>query len=300
MKKRFVAAMILAVAVCASGCSGNMSKAKNTMRTYEIEQDVDMEEPEELPDAAEKVVTDEVDEVSVDAAEEAGRGVQDAEEASEEVLSENPVDETVYAKSNANVRSGAGTEYEVIGALNAGDSVRRLSVIDNGWSRVEYNGDEAYVSSSLLTNTLPAPAEEVSAEEEKSDDTVAVEVTGNFCTGEAKEIFDLTNAQREAAGLAPLTWSDDLASVAALRCAECTTTFSHTRPDGSSFRTASPLLAAENLIRNGEYMSAEFMVNAWMNSEGHRTNILYPTLKTMGVAILDCPQGRVAVQSYGW
>lgn len=65
------------------------------------------------------------------------------------------VNETVYATSNVNVRKGAGTSYERLGSLSKGESVTRIGVGDNGWSKVIYNGQEAYVSSSYLTKTKP-------------------------------------------------------------------------------------------------------------------------------------------------
>ena len=63
--------------------------------------------------------------------------------------------ETVYATSTVNVRSGPGTSYEKLGQLAKGDKLTRTGICDNGWSRVVYNGKVAYVSSSYLTTTNP-------------------------------------------------------------------------------------------------------------------------------------------------
>ena len=65
------------------------------------------------------------------------------------------VNETVYATSTVNVRSGPGTSYEKLGQLAKGDKLTRTGICDNGWSRVVYNGKVAYVSSSYLTTTNP-------------------------------------------------------------------------------------------------------------------------------------------------
>lgn len=74
--------------------------------------------------------------------------------------------ETVYATSSVNVRASYSTSSSVIGSLDAGDSVTRTGVATtsvNGitWSRVTYNGQTAYISSSYLTTEEP--------EEEKSN-----------------------------------------------------------------------------------------------------------------------------------
>ena len=65
--------------------------------------------------------------------------------------------------------------------------------------------------------------------------------------------------------------------------------FSHTRPNGSSCFTVlgeygvSYRSAGEN-IASGQTTPAE-VVNAWMNSEGHRANILGESFTSLGVGV---------------
>ncbi len=63
--------------------------------------------------------------------------------------------ETVYAKTDANVRLGYSTAAKSIGALKAGASATRTGICDNGWSRILYKGNVAYVYSDLLTTKNP-------------------------------------------------------------------------------------------------------------------------------------------------
>ena len=63
--------------------------------------------------------------------------------------------ETVYAKTDANVRLGYSTASKSIGALKAGASATRTGICDNGWSRILYKGNIAYVYSDLLTTKNP-------------------------------------------------------------------------------------------------------------------------------------------------
>ena len=72
----------------------------------------------------------------------------------EEVLFKN-VEETVYATTAVNVRTGPGTEFERVGLLKEGDSVKRTGIGGNGWSRVVYNGEVAYVIGDYLTTKAP-------------------------------------------------------------------------------------------------------------------------------------------------
>lgn len=74
-------------------------------------------------------------------------------------MSFSSVNETVYATDDEiNVRDNP-IDGSVIGSLDKGDSVTRTGIGD-GWSRIKYDGQTAYVSSSYLTTTKPATAEE--------------------------------------------------------------------------------------------------------------------------------------------
>lgn len=79
-----------------------------------------------------------------------------------EVPTESPVEtftdvvETVYAISAVNVRSGPSTDDMIVGSLSYGESVQRTGIGNKGWSRVEYNGEEAYVYASYLSTSNPA------------------------------------------------------------------------------------------------------------------------------------------------
>ena len=73
------------------------------------------------------------------------------------------VNQTVYSTTEGiNVRSSYSTSSSSVGTLKKGESVTRIGVSNNGWSKVKYNGAIAYISSSLLTTTKPE-------EEDKSD-----------------------------------------------------------------------------------------------------------------------------------
>ena len=65
------------------------------------------------------------------------------------------VNETVYATTDATIRAGYSTSAKAIGALKAGASIKRTGICDNGWSRVSYNGQVAFIYSNLLTTKNP-------------------------------------------------------------------------------------------------------------------------------------------------
>lgn len=98
------------------------------------------------------------------------------------------------------------------------------------------------------------------------------------------EVIRLVNEERRAAGLDPLDKSESLCDSAQLRAEEISGYFSHTRPDGTSCFTAitaSYGYAGEN-IAMGQRTPDEVM-ECWMNSTGHKKNILGKNFKKIGV-----------------
>ena len=98
-------------------------------------------------------------------------------------------------------------------------------------------------------------------------------------TAYAAEILRLVNEERAKAGLAELKGGPGaLDAAAGLRAQEIAVTFSHTRPNGTSCFTAlaehgvAYAACGEN-IASGQATPAEVMAG-WMNSPGHRANIL--------------------------
>lgn len=103
----------------------------------------------------------------------------------------------------------------------------------------------------------------------------------------AAEVVRLVNAERAKEGLSALKSDSTVQAAAQVRAKETVTSFSHTRPNGSSCFTAlqeagvSYMGAGEN-IAYGQKTPAE-VVNAWMNSPGHRANIMNGSFTTIGV-----------------
>ncbi len=110
-----------------------------------------------------------------------------------------------------------------------------------------------------------------------------------------KQIVDLVNKERAKEGLVPLTINLNVQAAAQIRAKECEQSFSHTRPNGSSFATA---LKEQNVsYRNaGENIawgqrSPQAVMDAWMNSSGHRANIMNPNFTTIGVGYYQNTNG---------
>lgn len=65
------------------------------------------------------------------------------------------VNEWVYVKQAVNVRTGWSTDYNLAGGIFENDMVHRVAVLDNGWSKLAFNGSYAYCNSDYLTTEEP-------------------------------------------------------------------------------------------------------------------------------------------------
>lgn len=162
-------------------------------------------------------------------------------------------------------------------------------------ANVEWNADAKTVcitivpnhTSCVPNNTPSVPDSSPSAPDStpSTPDTPASPEESDF----EKQVLALVNQERRAAGLSPLTWNSALADVARAHSKDMSVRnfMSHTNPDGLSpfdrIKNAgiSYRRAAENIAAGQP--TPESVMQGWMNSEGHRNNILNPDLKEIGV-----------------
>lgn len=119
--------------------------------------------------------------------------------------------------------------------------------------------------------------------------------TANYST-QAQEVLAQCNAQRQASGIAALSLDPELTKAANIRAQEIATLFSHTRPDGRKCFTVLDQIgysywsAGENIAAG--YGNSSAVMNGWMNSPGHRSNILNAGFKRLGVGYVYIPNSE--------
>lgn len=131
-----------------------------------------------------------------------------------------------------------------------------------------------------------------------NNDNNAGSTTGNFSAYQ-KEVVDLVNAERSKQGVKPLTLDAEVSSVATKKSQDMIDKnyFDHNSPTygspfdmlkqfGISYKTA-----GEN-IAMGQRNPKE-VVNSWMNSEGHRKNILNGNFTKIGVGVAQNSNGQI-------
>jgi uncharacterized protein YkwD len=112
------------------------------------------------------------------------------------------------------------------------------------------------------------------------------------------ELLRLTNLERQRAGLRPLTLSTPLGQAAQAHAIDMARNqfFSHTGSNGSSMASRARAVGyaysyvGENI--GAGYVSPEAAVRAWMNSAGHRANILNPNYTEIGFGYTNASGGQ--------
>ena len=111
----------------------------------------------------------------------------------------------------------------------------------------------------------------------------------------AQEVLSLTNARRETAGLNSLSAAPVLTEMAMLRAKELEESYSHTRPSGENCKTVFGEFETdlrfwgENAAKGNR--SPEAAVEAWMDSPGHRENLLREDAGYLGVGVWQDEDG---------
>ena len=108
-----------------------------------------------------------------------------------------------------------------------------------------------------------------------------VVTTGTYNYDLVNEIFDLVNQERTKAGVKPLQYNLELQSAANLRAAEIAIDFDHDRPNSLSCFSISNIIDGENIAAGST--TAKGIMNAWMNSSGHRANILRTRFNSIAI-----------------
>ena len=220
--------------------------------------------------------------------------------------------QTMYAKSAVNVRDLPSTDGKKIGSLKASQEIAVTGKCDQtGWYRFELNNTTGYVSDKYIVSEKPAVNTVASTNNSRNtagnqyasntvDDTFGITeeqienfmkthgdgATGNTTTTTSKDayfdramaeqVFAMVNAERSAAGIPELTWSEDLYNLAVERC---------NADNGHAGATT-----AENYqAGQPDEVSASFIHQKWHDSQGHYNNYMDSRHVAGAVAIKRIP-----------
>ena len=149
---------------------------------------------EKLPSTLEQEVAQAMSEVD------AQQGEQEApvEEAPVEETTQN-VTETVKATDTVNVRSSDSETADKLGKVDAGTTLTRYEVKQNGWSRIDYDGKEGYIKSEFLTVVESADNSESQSEETTEENSETATTENDVETVEGKiVVLETVNVRKSA------------------------------------------------------------------------------------------------------
>lgn len=208
--------------------------------------------------------------------------------------------------SKLNVRSGPGTGYSVVTTVNKNEYVRVFAGIGN-WYIIQTPGDfVGAVSQKYIKPIYPTgsgTSSGTSTNTGKGGNSTETTTTASL-TADELETFNLINQQRANNGLSALKVDAELQRVARIKAQDMVNNnyFDHNSPTygtpfnmmknfGISYKTA-----GENIAGNSSNSAA---VTAWMNSSGHRANILNSSYNYTGLAVVSSPRyGKIYVQMF--
>ena len=203
----------------------------------------------------------------------------------------------IVTATKLNVRSGPGTIYSVVDTVNKNEYVRVFAGIGN-WYIIQTDDDHVGMVSSQYLKAI------YSTESEKTSSNNTSTQTTTVLTEDEKEVFNLINNKRIGAGLSALKIDDEVQNIARIKAKDLVDNnyFSHNSPTyGTPFQMlksfgVSYKSAGENIAGNSSNSGA---VEAWMNSEGHRANILNNSYNYTGVAVVKSNKyGKIFVQMF--
>lgn len=122
--------------------------------------------------------------------------------------------------------------------------------------------------------------------------TEEIESDDDLEEGLIEQIYKLVNEERKKENLKEVTYNYNIQEKVDLRAQEISDLFSHTRPNGKDWASVLDdveyLVAGENLAQaDNPIATAETFMKAWMESEGHKANILSKDFVSMALGIYE-------------
>lgn len=197
--------------------------------------------------------------------------------------------------TNLNVRSGPGTKYPMIATVPKNSYIRVFAGIGD-WYVVQIEGDYIGAVSKKYVKAIYPNSNSGSGSNSNA--------STSSMNQDEKEVFALINAQRTQNGLSALKVNEEVQRVARIKAEDMVANnyFSHNSPIyGSPFDMLKSFkityqTAGENIAANSSNQGA---VTAWMNSSGHKANILNRNFNYTGIGVVNSSKyGKIYVQIF--
>ncbi len=199
-----------------------------------------------------------------------------------------------------NVRSGPGTKFPVVATVKKNEYIRVFAGIGD-WYVVQIDGNYiGAVSKKYIKPVYPNTASGGGTNTNNNN----TNTSNTNLTSDELEVFNLINEQRTKNGLRPLKIDYEVQKVARIKAQDMVDNnyFSHNSPIyGSPFNMLNNFkvsynTAGENIAGNSNNSAT---VTAWMNSPGHKANILNSSFNYTGIGVVNGSKyGKIYVQMF--
>lgn len=198
-----------------------------------------------------------------------------------------------------------GTNYNVVATVNKNEYIRVFAGVGE-WYIIQTDSDYVGAVSRKYVRAI-YPSSSGSSNNGNSSSGNSSSNSGTQTSNmnsDEKEVFDLINKQRTNNGLDALKNDSEIQRVARIKAQDMVYNnyFSHASPTyGSPFDMLKSFkisykTAGENIAGNSSNSSA---VTAWMNSSGHKANILNSNFNYTGIGVVNSPKyGKMYVQLF--
>ncbi len=209
----------------------------------------------------------------------------------------------IVTASTLNVRSGPGTNYPVVAKVGKNEYIRVFAGVGN-WYIVQVEGDYVGAVSKQYVKAIYPNSGGSSTGGGSTNGSGNTTTSTSGLTTDELEVFNLINKQRTKNGLSALKIDSEVQNVARIKAQDMVNNnyFSHTSPTyGSPFDMLNSFkvsykTAGENIAGNSSNSAA---VTAWMNSSGHKANILNSSFNYTGIGVVKGSKyGKIYVQMF--
>lgn len=179
-------------------------------------------------------------------------------------------------------------------------------------SKTTVNNQEDITKGTPYSNTKKpsVPSQETVNVPSKSTTTPTITDTGDFSSQIEQLIFTKVNEERARAGMSTLSYSSLMEKYARIKSKDMgeRNYFDHKNlegelitsqmaRDGISYRAWGENIAYIGGVSDINELANQFMIN-WMNSQGHRENILSPDYTSIGVGVYKAGNRYYATQEF--
>ena len=135
----------------------------------------------------------------------------------------------------------------------------------------------------LMAAAAPLLSGQTAHAEDGEEDLLYLQGTADY--DKAYEVLGSINRERSRRGVSALSMDQTLMDAAMTRAAETVLYFEHARPNGRTWDSVNEKVSGENLGKGTDSVSR--IMKLWMESTGHRENILRSRFHSVGVACFE-------------